>query len=58
VDKMSKFEIDKMSNDELWALHLEIKERLLKRLNAQKQELEERLRTLNLKPEDRCRSQK
>jgi hypothetical protein len=48
---MPKFEIDQMSSEELWALYLEIRERLLKRINKRKDELEERLRELHFTPQ-------
>ena|SRR6187431_2061210 len=43
---MKRSELELLSNDELWALHVEISEALVARLIAEKSVLEERLKLL------------
>lgn len=53
---MPEFDIERMSLDELWQLHLELGEMLTKRLAAEKEKLEERLRQFpTFKPADRSK---
>jgi hypothetical protein len=49
---MPKHDIEQMSNDELWALHLEVSAQLTARLVAQIETLEKRLRQLHWLGED------
>jgi DNA-binding protein H-NS len=44
---MKRFELDQMSVDDLWALHVRISETLAARITAEKSELERRLMQLN-----------
>jgi len=44
---MPKHDVEQMSNDELWALHLEVSAQLTARLVAQIETLEKRLRQLH-----------
>lgn len=43
---MTRTELGKLSNDDLWSLHLEISQLLQERIQAEKQGLEERLKLL------------
>ena len=43
---MKRAELDRMSTDELWSLHVEVTELLQERIQAEKLELEKRLKTL------------
>jgi hypothetical protein len=46
-------ELNKMSSKDLWALHLRLNALLIKRLTAQKEETERRLRELEANNPDR-----
>jgi hypothetical protein len=50
---ISKSRLDEMSNNELWALHLEVNDLLTEKLTAQKDELERRLLALQVNDPDR-----
>ena len=43
---MKRAELDRMSTDDLWSLHVEISELLQQKIQAEKLQLETRLRTL------------
>jgi DNA-binding protein H-NS len=43
---MKRTELDRMSTDELWSLHVEVTQLLPQRIQAEKLELEERLKLL------------
>jgi DNA-binding protein H-NS len=43
---MKRIELDRMRTDDLWSLHLEISQLLQQRIQAEKLELEERLKLL------------
>ena len=43
---MTRTELGRISNDDLWSLHLEISQLLQERIQAEKQGLEERLKLL------------
>ena len=43
---MKPIELDGMSTDELWSLHVEVSQLLQQRIQAEKQRLEERLKAL------------
>jgi DNA-binding protein H-NS len=43
---MKRAELDRMSTDDLWSLHVEVSELLQQRIQAEKLQLEERLKQL------------
>ena len=43
---MKRTELDRMSTDDLWSLHVEVSQLLQQRIQAEKVQLEERLRQL------------
>ena len=43
---MKRIELDRMSSDDLWSLHVEVSQLLQERIRTEKQHLEERLKLL------------
>jgi DNA-binding protein H-NS len=43
---MKRIELDRLSTDDLWSLHVEVTQMLEQRIRTEKQQLEERLRLL------------
>jgi DNA-binding protein H-NS len=50
---MKRTELDRMSTDDLWSLHLEVSQLLQQRIQTEKLQLEERLKLLRAPVSDR-----